>query len=184
MSHPSKPTTLCAQSVSDVVVRGPLRLAYAGLITIIAYAPQYREDFKRLNLEWIEHYFGAESLDYLVLSDPERYFLNPGGAIFFAKSCGAIVGTCALMYHPEHGFELAKMGVTRLYRGMHIGRTLVETALAHVKALGATCIFLETNRTLIPAVHLYTTLGFRYAPFPQGRSERYQRADTYMTLSW
>jgi ribosomal protein S18 acetylase RimI-like enzyme len=168
----------------DVVVRGPLCLAHAGTVTIIAYAPHYRKDFKRLNLEWIEHYFGAESLDHVVLSDPERYFIQPGGAIFFAKHCGEIVGTCALMKHPGRGFELAKMGVTRLYRGMHIGRTLVETALEQVRVLGGTSIFLETNSKLIPAVHLYTALGFRSAPFPQGRSERYQRADTYMALTW
>jgi ribosomal protein S18 acetylase RimI-like enzyme len=178
------PKTHCHQTRPDVVVRGPLYLEYAGTITIIAYAPHYREDFKRLNLEWIEQYFGAERLDHLVLSDPEQYFLQPGGSIFFAKHCGEIVGTCALMMHPGRGFELAKLGVTRLYRGMHIGRTLAETALVQVKAAGETSIFLETNSNLIPAVQLYTALGFRQAPFPQGRSERYQRADMYMVLTW
>lgn len=177
-------STPCQQTTPDVVVRGPLHLEALGMLTILAYAPHYRDDFRRLNLEWIEPYFGAESLDHLVLADPETYFLAPGGAIFFAQHCGEIVGTCALMKHPECGFELAKMGVTRLYRGMHIGRTLAETALAHARACGATSIFLETNSKLLPAVHLYTALGFRPAPFPRGRSGRYQRADTYMVLSW
>jgi GNAT superfamily N-acetyltransferase len=153
-------------------------------IDILPYAPCYRDDFKRLNLEWITYYFAVEPIDMTLLSDPERYFLAPGGAIFFARCCGEIVGTCALLYHHEHGFELSKMGVTRLYRGLGIGHKLVETTVEKVKALGAQAIFLETNSTLLPALHLYKKVGFRIRPFPQGRSERYQRADTYMVLEW
>ena len=153
-------------------------------VDIIQYAPQYREDFKRLNLEWIEHFFAVEPLDTALLSDPERYFLHPGGAIWFARCCGEMVGTCALLYHPEQGYELSKMGVTRLYRGMGIGRQLVETALEKVKSLGASTIFLETHSSLIPAKQLYLKFGFQVRPFPQGHSERYARADTYMVLAW
>jgi GNAT superfamily N-acetyltransferase len=153
-------------------------------IEIIAYEPQYKEDFKRLNLEWIVYYFTVEPIDIVLLSDPETYFLQPGGAIFFARCCEQIVGTCALLKHPDRGFELSKMGVTRLYRGMHIGQRLVETALAHVKALGEKAIFLETNVKLLPALNLYKKLGFIERQFPHGRSERYQRADTYMVLAF
>lgn len=177
-------TTAYPAESLDVVARGPLPVAPAGSITIIEYTPQYKEDFKRLNLEWIEYYFTIEPFDHLVLSDPETYFLHPGGCIFFAQYCGDIVGTCALLKHAERGFELSKMGVTRLYRGMKIGRTLVEIALAKLRSLGEKTIFLETNSTLIPAIHLYTKLGFKKMPFPAGHSERYHRADTYMVLTW
>jgi GNAT superfamily N-acetyltransferase len=153
-------------------------------VDILPYTPQYREDFHRLNLEWIVQYFWVEPSDTLVLSDPETHVLQPGGSIFFAQCCEQVVGTCALLKHPDRGFELAKMGVTRLYRGMGIGRQLAETALEQVKALGARAIFLETNSNLLPAIRLYTRLGFRTRPFPQGRSERYQRADIYMVLEW
>lgn len=153
-------------------------------VDIIPYAPQYRADFKRLNLEWIEHYFAVEPIDTVLLSDPERYFLQPGCTIWFARCCGDIVGTCGLLYHPEYGYELSKMGVTRLYRGMGIGRQLVETALEKVKSLGARTIFLETHSSLIPAMLLYKKLGFQIRPFPHGCSERYVRADTYMVRAW
>ena len=155
-------------------------------IDILPYHPQYKDDFKRLNLEWITTHFVVEPLDMALLSAPEEHFLRPGGAIFFAQTmaCAEIVGTCALLKHPDRGFELSKMGVTRLYRGMHIGQRLAETALAHVKDLGAKEIFLETNAKLLPAVHLYKKLGFKEQPFPGGCSERYQRADTYMVLTW
>jgi GNAT superfamily N-acetyltransferase len=161
-------------------------------VDIIPYAPQYRKNFKDLNMEWIQQFFAVEPIDTDLLSDPEKYFLHPGGAIWFARCCGDMVGTCGLLYHPEHGYELSKMGVTRLYRGMGIGRQLVETALEKVKSLGARTIFLETHSSLIPAMHLYQKFGFQSKPFPQGRSEqypqgrseRYVRADTYMVLAW
>jgi len=153
-------------------------------VTILPYTPQYRLDFKRLNLEWITAYFSVEPLDTRLLSDPETYFLQPGGAIFFAKCCMEIVGTVGLLMHPDGGFELSKMGVTRLYRGRGIGQQLVQTALEKAKSLGAKAVFLETHSKLLPAVLLYKKLGFCTKPFPNGRSERYQRADTYMVLEW
>ena len=168
------------QNVVETPCQASLDAWPFGAIAIIDYAPQYKEDFKRLNLEWIAYYFSVEDIDNALLSDPEKYFLRPGGYIFFAQCCEQIVGTCALLKHPERGFELSKMGVTRPYRGMHIGRTLVETALEKVRALGEPESFLETHSKLLPAMHLYKKFGFRQKPFPHGRSERYQRANTYM----
>jgi GNAT superfamily N-acetyltransferase len=153
-------------------------------VEIIAYEPQYKAFFKQLNLEWIEQYFSVEALDTAFLSNPEKYYLQPGGYIFFARYCGDIVGTCALLKHRERGFELSKMGVTKYYRGMGIGKQLAQTAIEQVKSLGEKGLFLETNSKLIPAVHLYRKLGFRERPFPRGRSERFQRADTYMVLEF
>jgi GNAT superfamily N-acetyltransferase len=151
-------------------------------VEIIDYEAQYKEVFKQLNLEWIEHYFSVEEIDNAMLSDPEKYFLQPGGYIFFAKYCGEIVGTCALLKHPEQGFELSKMGVTRYHRGMGIGKTLVATAIQKVRSLGEKRLFLETNSKLLRAIFLYKKFGFRERAFPHERSLRYKRADTYMVL--
>jgi putative acetyltransferase len=65
---------------------------------------------------------------------------------------------------------------------MGIGTKLVETAVQKVKSLGETRLFLETNRKLLPALSLYKQFGFRERVFPHGRSQRYQRADTYTVL--
>ena len=40
---------------------------------IIAYTPQYKKDFKRLNVEWISTYFTLESHNLEQLDDPEGY---------------------------------------------------------------------------------------------------------------
>jgi GNAT superfamily N-acetyltransferase len=153
-------------------------------VEIIEYEPQYKAYFKQLNLEWIEQYFSVEAIDTAFLSNPEQYYLQPGGYIFFARYCGDIVGTCALLKHRERGFELSKMGVTKYYRGMGIGKKLAKTAIEKVKSLGEKELFLETNTKLRTAMQLYKKLGFREKPFPRGGSERYKRADTYMVLEF
>src|SRR5262245_46239849 len=69
-------------------------------VEIIDYETQFRDVFRRLTLEWIEHYFSVEEIDNIVLADPEQYILQ-GGYIFFAKYHGQIVGTCALVKHQD-----------------------------------------------------------------------------------
>ena len=80
-------------------------------IEIIDFEPKYRDDFKNLNVEWLEKYFEVEPYDKEVLSNPEKYILEKGGKIFFAKLEDKIIGTVALM--PKNSsFELTKMAVT------------------------------------------------------------------------
>ena len=62
-------------------------------IVIEPFKPEYREQFMRLNLEWLEKYFHVEPHDLEVLYDPEDHIIEPGGEIFFAKLNGNIVGT-------------------------------------------------------------------------------------------
>lgn len=47
---------------------------------IVDYAPCWRADFARLNIEWLERWFVVEPVDRTVLSDPETHILA-GGAI-------------------------------------------------------------------------------------------------------
>ena len=48
------------------------------------YEPKWRDDFIRLNRNWIEHYFTLEPSDLHTLSAVEETVLKPGGEIFFA----------------------------------------------------------------------------------------------------
>jgi GNAT superfamily N-acetyltransferase/DNA-binding MarR family transcriptional regulator len=66
-----------------------LRLAEAAAVEIIAYQDRYRDDFKRLNVEWLERHFYVEDIDHQVLSNPEQTILKPGGFIFLARYTGA-----------------------------------------------------------------------------------------------
>ncbi|HJU83310.1 MAG TPA: bifunctional helix-turn-helix transcriptional regulator/GNAT family N-acetyltransferase [Holophagaceae bacterium] len=146
---------------------------------IIPFEPRYREDFKRLNLEWLEKFFHVEPIDQDVLSHPEERILQPGGRILLARLGGEIVGTCALIKAGRSRFELSKMAVTERCQGLGLGKKLLLAGIEAFKASGAKELFLETSSRLGPAVRMYEQYGFVHAPRPKGASH-YQRADVYM----
>jgi GNAT superfamily N-acetyltransferase len=158
-----------------------LRVAQGTAVEIIPYQARYRDDFKRLNVEWLERYFYVEDIDHQVLSQPEPSILKPGGFIFLARDteAGQIVGTCALIKAGRSRFELSKMAVTQRYQGLGLGRRLLEAAVQQFRKTGARELFLESNRKLAPALKLYESAGFQHAPRPR-QASHYQRSDVYM----
>jgi putative acetyltransferase len=147
-------------------------------ISIIDYTPQYKADFKRLNVEWISHYFTVEVHDLEQLDHPEQ-IITDGGYIFIAVTEGVAVGTTALIKNSDEQYELAKMSVTPAMRGRQIGKLLAQAAIEKARAVGAKRIFLETNSRLTPAINLYKSVGFQQ--IPQAPSE-YARSDYQMIL--
>ncbi|XOV79754.1 MAG: GNAT family N-acetyltransferase [Aestuariibacter sp.] len=147
-------------------------------VEIIQYSEQYRSDFKRLNIEWLEKYFYVEAIDDQVLSNPDTYILNKGGEILFAKLGDEIVGTVALMLDEQGRVELTKMAVTEKYQGLKIGRKLLLAAIQRFKESGREQLFLESNSRLKPALGLYENVGFVHQP--KRDNSHYQRADVYM----
>lgn len=149
-------------------------------VEIIDYAPQYAADFKRLNIEWLERFFYVEEIDNVVLSDPQRHIIAPGGAIFLARLRGDIIGACALIDAGEGRLELSKMAVTPSSQGLGVGQRLIERAIAAFRAGPAALLFLESNSKLEPAIRLYLKSGFEHAPKPASAEAHYQRANVYM----
>lgn len=151
----------------------------AGQVEIVDYDPQYRLDFRNINVQWIETYFTMEKEDYKVLDAPEAYIIEPGGAILMALYKGRAVGTCALISRGDRTFELAKMGVLPEAREKQIGWKLGQATLQRARELGARRLYLESNTSLTPALNLYYKLGFQRiigAPSP------YERSDIQMEL--
>ncbi len=148
---------------------------------IIDYSSKYKEDFKKLNLDWIEKYFFVEPLDEEVLSKPEENIIQKGGHILFAKIGDKIVGTCALINEGENVFELAKMAVSESSQGKGIGLILSKKTIEKAKEVGATKVYLVSNTKLIPALNLYKKLGFVEVPI--GKTE-YERTDIKMELTF
>ena len=136
------------------------------------------DDFKNLNVEWLEKYFEVEPYDKEVLSNPEKYILEKGGKIFFAKLEDKIIGTVALM--PKNSsFELTKMAVTDKIQSKGIGSLLMQKCIDEAKNLGLKEIFLFSNTKLDKAINLYKKVGFLEEHFD---SSDYKRANIYMTL--
>ena len=148
-------------------------------IRIIPYSAQYESDFKRLNLEWLDHYHLTESHDLMVLDDPQGTILDRGGAIYLAEAAGQIVGSAALMKEHEGVYELAKMAVTQEFRGRGISKLLIEKCLVMARQIGAKKITLFSNHQLTTALHLYEQYGFRHV---EVKDSPFETADVRMEL--
>lgn len=150
-------------------------------VEVFFYEPQYAEDFKRLNEEWISKYFHIEPQDVVMLGNPQREIIDKGGEIIYARDNGEIVGTCALLKVNNRIFELAKMAVTEKAQGRQIGKKLLAAAIEKAREMGADVLVLGTNSSLTPAINLYRKLGFVVVPHDSNHVA-YERADVCMRL--
>jgi len=148
-------------------------------LEIVAYEPALKEHFYRLNAQWLERHFRIEDIDRDLLGDPERYVLAQGGAIFFARLDGEVIGTCALLHESPGVYELSKMGVDETFRGMGAGRQLLAAAIEEFHRRGGNELFLESNSRLKTALRMYEQAGFVLQPAVRPGSH-YERADVYM----
>lgn len=151
-------------------------------LQIIPFKKTYSKDFYKLNKEWLETYFYVEPLDEDVLSQPEKYIINKGGFIFFAKLNDAIVGTYAFMPLKDiDGFELTKMAVLPEMRGQKIGHKLLEHAINFAKEQSFKNLLLYSNRSLENAIYLYKKIGFKEVKLEPNTP--YKRADIKMEFN-
>ncbi|MGX1929295.1 GNAT family N-acetyltransferase [Flagellimonas sp. 2504JD4-2] len=150
-------------------------------IQIVPCTETYFEAFRVLNEEWIIKYFKMEEMDRLSLHNPKEYILDKGGYIAVALLNNEPVGVCALINSDHQGFdyELAKMGVSPKAQGKGIGKLLGQHIIEKAKSLGATKLFLESNRVLGPALSLYKKLGFKEII---GATSPYERSDIQMEM--
>lgn len=147
---------------------------------IVDFAPHWRDDFARLNLDWLERWFVVEPIDREVLLDPETHLLADGGRMLFAVDGNdRAVGTVALKHEGQGVYELTKMAVDEASRGAGIGRLLMNGVLDTFRALAGRELFLESSTKLAPALALYESVGFKHRPAPRPGSH-YARADVYM----
>lgn len=104
--------------------------------------------------------------------------VEQGGQIFLAIDNGEVVGCCALKHHKEaDSYELAKMAVSPLHQGKHIGHLLGEAVMKYAKTHGVNRIYLEGNTRMKASIALYRSLGFVEIPL-QGNA--YERCDILM----
>lgn len=135
------------------------------MVDIISFNKQYSKDFYELNVEWLKTFFYVEPYDEEVLSKPEKYIINKGGHIFFAKLEDDVVGTVALMPIGNEGlFELTKMAVSPKHRGHKIGQKLMQYCIDYAKSIGLPKLLLYSNTNLENAIYIYRKYGFIQVP--------------------
>lgn len=92
-------------------------------------------------------------------ADPAEMRL-PAGLFLVAMVRGEPVGCGALKFH--HGpAELKRMWVDPVVRGLGLGRRLLHDLETHAAQHGVDIIRLETNKTLVEAVAMYQSAGYR-----------------------
>ncbi|MBS1948764.1 MAG: GNAT family N-acetyltransferase [Bacteroidetes bacterium] len=134
------------------------------MIEIIEFEDKYKEDFRRLNLEWLEKYHLLEPHDQLVIDNPKSTIIDKGGYIFLAKLDNEMVGSAGLSKEHENEYELVKMAVAPAFRGKGISKLLMEKCLEKAKAVNAKKIMLYSNSQLQTAITLYRKYGFYHVP--------------------
>ena len=144
------------------------------MASVVPYRREYRADFARLNLAWIEQYFRVEEADREVFDDPEAAILEPGGEIFFVVEGGEVLGTCAVILHEPGVYEIAKMAVSPSARGRGYGDLLMEATTEFARRAGATKMVIVSNTVLTTAIRLYEKHGFVRVPLSH---ERFARAN-------
>src|SRR5262249_22446342 len=102
-------------------------------------------------------------------------YAPPGGCLLLATDSGQAAGCVAFRGVSSHVCELKRMYVRPGFRGMGIGRRLVDTLVQAAAELGYGLMRLETTRAADRAVPLYRAVGFKpcdpYYPIPQSFRE-------------
>lgn len=154
----------------------------AEAVEIIDFSPEHRDDFRKLNEEWLKKYFEVEEADKRLLFQPEKEIIADGGAVLFARLGDEVVGTAALLKLNEETYEIAKMAVTPKAQGKQVGRRLTEALIDRARRKGARKIVLHTDNRLRAAVSLYRKLGFRAAPGEATVSGKFGRSRSGFTM--
>ena len=149
-------------------------------VKVAPFQDEYADDFKRLNLEWIEKYFVVEEMDKKQLEDPQENIIEPGGEIYSVLEDGRVRGVCALVFHEEGVYEIAKMAVDKESRGKGYGNLLMEAAIEGARKKGADKIVIVSNTVLETAINLYKKYGFIITRL--GQDPDYERGNIEMQL--
>jgi ribosomal protein S18 acetylase RimI-like enzyme len=141
-------------------------------VEIIEFSEELSEPIKTLNYEWLEKYFRLEEGDVASLSNPQKYIIDKGGHIYYAKLNSEIVGTVSLLKKSETVYELGKMAVNDKAQGHGIGTILLEHCINFAKQKQITTLILYSNTILQSAIHLYRKYGFEEVELESGLYER------------
>ena len=148
-------------------------------IEIKKYEHRYHQQFKEISLEWLHGYELYEKADADLLADPQKY-IGAGGFIFLAHYKQKVVGTVSLIPTKKDTFEIMKLGVLEGYKGLGIGRKLMQVCIDICKEKKVHLITLETSSKLKNAIQLYEKLGFLHVKITDSY---YESADIKMVLN-
>lgn len=131
-------------------------------ISIVPYSDQYSTAFATIWTPWLESITGKppEPEDLLAVGDPERFYIDTGGAVFFALHGDTPVGVVAVKQLSPEVFEFCKLVVLDSARGLGLGKQLVERCIDFARQRQASLLMLQSFKRLDVALEMYRRMGF------------------------
>lgn len=123
------------------------------LVEYLSWATQRAKDLYDQDVDM------EEMLDHS-LSDIKD-FSPPTGCLLIAKMGSELAGMACLKGIRENTCEIKRMYVRPEYRGLKIGRSLLEQLIVNAKDLGYSQIFLDSAQFMREAHTLYRSAGFK-----------------------
>lgn len=141
---------------------GPTRLAQIDPLTLLAAKAIFREYAGSLTVD-----LGFQGFEAEVDGLPGEY-AAPRGALLLITVGDAMAGCCGLRpidsaVYPN-ACEMKRLYVRPAFRGLGLGRQLVEAALENARIAAYDCVLLDTLDDMESARALYAELGFHEIP--------------------
>src|ERR1700694_4071669 len=114
------------------------------------------EYFAELNRRFDSGFDPARSI-----SATEAELRPPAGLFLVATLHDEPIGGGALKFHDNEPAEIKRMWVAGSARGLGVARRILGELEKHAAEHGARAVRLETNKTLVEAISLYRSAGYR-----------------------
>ena len=104
-------------------------------------------------------------------------FVRPYGRFYLALAHGEIAGVGRLKKLDDEVAELKRMYVRPKFRGLGIGRLLLNQLIADARTIGYLKLRLDSLRFLTAAYHLYKSVGFYEIDGYRGQNTKLYEAE-------
>ena len=142
-------------------------------IIIIPFESKHQAEAKALILAGLEEHWGT--LDLSMNPDLNDIGKTYEAAHFLvALQNGKLIGTGALIPHPDGTAEIVRMSVDIRLRRLGIGKRILCELCLYAKSNGYKQIILETTETWDEVIEFYKRFGFQIT--------HYQDGDVYFAL--
>lgn len=132
---------------------------------IVPYEPKYRDEFVRLNTEWLEKLYYIESFDQYAMDHIDELIQNGSMAYFAIDDAGRVMATCMTEPIGDDIWEICKLAAVGQYTGTGAGSAVLKACMDYSIGHGAKKLCLITISGLKPAIHLYKKFGFEEVPY-------------------
>lgn len=135
---------------TDISIRTEIKAGDAGYITFL-HGSIYKEEYSYTTA--FEAYVAESFFEFLLHYNPQK------DRLWCAEHNGKIIGCIGIAGHGEKA-QLRWFLIEPLYRGIGLGKKLLNYALEFAKEKGYKSIYLDTTSDLEKAISLYQRAGF------------------------